>query len=672
MADPFDVTNNDYQPVNAQPGDVSPDFYHNLMAFGLATMAAGAQPGAQLAGALGQGGLAAMQSARENSNARLSQQAVTQNIQSSKLDNAMKLNNINGLRQLQGLPPITADGVVSVQPSGAQNAMPSASGPQSSAPPGAAGLPNGVPGGPAPAQNFSASPSAPSGSGPGIAPPGSSAGPTWTPSAGISTPNPSPAAYPQGPTAPAPGSTVGGIPTDLYNQLTPTEQQYVHTGMLYNLYGQPAIGKEMMDTGLARVQAEAAAKGKQPYDSSRYMSVTGADRVSTVFDTMTQKPVFEGAQEQIVPPGQPGAGSTYRIPPRPLPAGSDMSDAGQQGGNGNLNAAAVNAAQNAGAAPEPISPLVSPGGNAGIELPGPPPPENGSPEQLAANLPGARRGAAPLPMPAASSRPGPTQVASNNGIPPGSVMTAMSPQQHELLSGGAKDLIDKQQPLYETANQALASSAIIDQDMRGLQNSGLLSMGAGAQARLDIAKHINSMQQVMGVQDQSLMFDPAKVADAEGFNKEALRLGFADARSLGAREGQQVVEQSIKANPGLQSSQLGGQMLNSIIAEKAQRQKDLFEYKQQQLQQGIDPLQAETDFNKQYSGINYVRRAMSQFAPITIAPNRPAALSGLLPGTRVRLSTEPATAPGKVIPLTPGYQFSLPPTIHSLEQQGGQ
>lgn len=71
MADPFDSTGN------------NPDFWRNLQQFGFAAMAAGAKPGARTLGALGEGGMVAMESSRQNALARSQsqyQQAQTQNL----------------------------------------------------------------------------------------------------------------------------------------------------------------------------------------------------------------------------------------------------------------------------------------------------------------------------------------------------------------------------------------------------------------------------------------------------------------------------------------------------------------------------------------------------------------------------------------------------------------
>ncbi len=647
MADPFDVTNSN---IPMQGGGISPDAWRNLLTFGLATMQAASQPGAKFFGSLGSGGLAAMENSRANAAGRLQQQIGAQSLAGNKLDMAIKLNNLNGLRQLQGLPPIDANGAI-----------------------------------------MSLAPQAATGAGgdlekPSIAEPSSGAGSPWAPATGSSVPN-EPASYQKdagGSDKGGSSSTIGGIPTSIYNKLNPEEQQLVHTGQLYTMYGQHEIGKEFMDAGLARIKSASTAAGSLPYDiqksRSGFTEVRGGPGMpSTIFDQLNNRFIAEGAQVAQVMPGQniPGpdgkplpVGTEYRLPPTMLnqdqgmpppqaapqapvqrgaipapPSPDQMGGAPRdaafmppQGGptdlGGPIGAAALQAAQQAGAQPEPQITM----GPGGMQANVPPPPggmEAPQAPQAAQAVPGVYQGAMP---------------------------TKLSPQNQELLTVGARELMEKERPIYETAQQTLASAAIIDHDIKELGPSG---MGAGAQWRQDFAQTVNSTQQALGVKDQSLLFDPKKVAAAESFNKETLRLGFANARLLGAREAASVVEQAIKANPGLGSSHLGAQLLNGIIAENAQRQKDRIEYMHANVNKQ-DTMQSEIDFNKQYPGVSYVRRAVSQFSPVTV--NTPGAMRSLLPGTKVVRSNNPTDV--RIIPLPDDYQFSIPPTVHAF--QGGE
>ena len=72
--DPIDSQNTETTTTTDSGPSVGPDFWHNLMNFGLATMSASSTPGMTLGGAIGRGGIAAMESARQNASARATNQ----------------------------------------------------------------------------------------------------------------------------------------------------------------------------------------------------------------------------------------------------------------------------------------------------------------------------------------------------------------------------------------------------------------------------------------------------------------------------------------------------------------------------------------------------------------------------------------------------------------------
>lgn len=118
MSDPFDAT-----------GGGGSDPWQNLMSFGLATMAAGGQPGATTLGALGQGGMAAMNTSRENALAQGQRNYYQAETQSKKLANQLSLTQMNYQRQLTGQPALDANGmpVQSQQSNDVLSTAPSAS-----------------------------------------------------------------------------------------------------------------------------------------------------------------------------------------------------------------------------------------------------------------------------------------------------------------------------------------------------------------------------------------------------------------------------------------------------------------------------------------------------------------------------------------------------------------
>lgn len=120
--------------------DISPDGWQNLMQFGLATMAAGGQPGATTLGSIGQGGLAAMQANRQQQLQR--SQMGLQNAQTNyygsetrqkNIATNLQLQQLNVQRMMRGMPPLDANGNDPMA-SGGDLSMPG----KQNAPPGAA------------------------------------------------------------------------------------------------------------------------------------------------------------------------------------------------------------------------------------------------------------------------------------------------------------------------------------------------------------------------------------------------------------------------------------------------------------------------------------------------------------------------------------------------------
>jgi hypothetical protein len=128
-----------------------------------------------------------------------------------------------------------------------------------------------------------------------------------------------------------------------------------------------------------------------------------------------------------------------------------------------------------------------------------------------------------------------------------------------------------------------------------------------------MAKAANSIWQTLGVKGQDLPFDPSTVSSWEKLTKDTTRLGFALARTLGAREAMQVVQGAINANPNVKNTPLGAKMVLNTIRQNAERQSDYFEYATKFAQtHGGDLVGAETNFAKLNPPTLYARRAIVQ------------------------------------------------------------
>lgn len=196
--------------------------------------------------------------------------------------------------------------------------------------------------------------------------------------------------------------------------------------------------------------------------------------------------------------------------------------------------------------------------------------------------------------------------------PDGSVASSVTPSTETLQKTAAQNY-EKAREAYAGSQDVQSQLATMEDSARALNKAGWSTTGTGANARLALAKTVNSLWQSVGVKDQNLPFDPNAVASWEKLQKETTRLGFSLARTLGAREAMQIVQGAIAANPNAENSPLGFKMVLNTIRQNAERQSDYFEYATRYAQEhGGDLVGAEVQFNKLNPPALYARRAIVQ------------------------------------------------------------
>jgi hypothetical protein len=243
---------------------------------------------------------------------------------------------------------------------------------------------------------------------------------------------------------------------------------------------------------------------------------------------------------------------------------------------------------------------------------------------------------APVPAPQGAPRPGtlptvpspplaPNSAAPNPDQPgrsaftpqlirnlDGSVASSVTPSTETLQKTAAANY-EKARETYSGAQEVQSQLAGMEDAARTLNKSNWSSTGTGGNARLALAKTVNSIWQTLGVKDQNLPFNPDSVASWEKLTKETTRLGFGLARTLGAREAMQIVQGAIKANPNVENTPEGFRMVLNSIRQNAERQSDYFEYATNYAQtHGGDLVGAEVQFNKLNPPSLYARRAIVQ------------------------------------------------------------
>jgi hypothetical protein len=121
-------------------------------------------------------------------------------------------------------------------------------------------------------------------------------------------------------------------------------------------------------------------------------------------------------------------------------------------------------------------------------------------------------------------------------------------------------------PAFNHAQDAMKALTAVESAMQNYRT------GPTGQSRLVFNRALQDLAQFVGAAPDSEL---AKgIASGEIINKEGNTLGFALARTMGARESQQIVEQAIKTNPGLATSPEGNKQLIGLMRQQLARDID--------------------------------------------------------------------------------------------------
>jgi hypothetical protein len=255
-----------------------------------------------------------------------------------------------------------------------------------------------------------------------------------------------------------------------------------------------------------------------------------------------QIPGMEGkvSDQPIVPPSgaQPGvppqAGAPAVAPPPPLVAPPPTQQT----------------------APPPTAPpqppataqTITPGVQPAAMPPPQPPPQRAAP--------------APVPAPAPQQR-----IPLGSDAPPIPQRMPMAPS--DMVPGAAQAnrqvSVDMQKKAAVAATAGINTATMLEQTERALAElpkNGFLAAGAGAQWRGEIAKNLNTISSMMGIDAR---IDPSQVSSVEELKKLTTRMGFELSRTLGAREAMQIVQQATAAVPGADNTPLGARKIISGV-----------------------------------------------------------------------------------------------------------
>lgn len=196
--------------------------------------------------------------------------------------------------------------------------------------------------------------------------------------------------------------------------------------------------------------------------------------------------------------------------------------------------------------------------------------------------------------------------------PDGTISSSVTPAT-TALQGQAVKQYEKAGEVAQTAQGLSMRLDMMDHSADVLNSAGWSSTGAGANAKLGAAKSVNSLLQTVGLPPA---IDPNKVANWEDLNKETTRAGFDLARTLGSREAATIVQSSVSAVPGAESTPMGFKLVSSGIRQAIQREKDYYTFATDYAKSHRgNTFGADVEFNKQYPPDLYSKTAVANAIP---------------------------------------------------------
>lgn len=164
----------------------------------------------------------------------------------------------------------------------------------------------------------------------------------------------------------------------------------------------------------------------------------------------------------------------------------------------------------------------------------------------------------------------------------------------------------------ETASVANAAADVKGQlgTMKAQLDQGL-NTNALAPQKAIISAYINAL----AGPEQAKAITGIDPAQADVFNKDATRLGFALSRTLGAREAMQTIQAAIKANPNMMNTLEGNRTVISLLDKSADRQIDAQKFADAYYQKNGHYVGAESAFNDAHPAAEYVSKAVPYSLP---------------------------------------------------------
>ena len=188
-------------------------------------------------------------------------------------------------------------------------------------------------------------------------------------------------------------------------------------------------------------------------------------------------------------------------------------------------------------------------------------------------------------------------------------------KQAEVQVEQEKGVLDEAKKNYSTAQSGQYRLGLIDKSIKDL---GPNWMGAGADARAAAARAYNTTLGLLPLPEETkaaLQINPTKIATWEDFNKQSLNLGFELARTLGAREAMQIVQQATASVPNANQSSWGARLVAGAMRQAFQRQEDYYQFVINERRNNRSLLDADVRFNAAHPVQQYIQAATRVVPP---------------------------------------------------------
>lgn len=177
-----------------------------------------------------------------------------------------------------------------------------------------------------------------------------------------------------------------------------------------------------------------------------------------------------------------------------------------------------------------------------------------------------------------------------------------------LAQGQLKESREKQ----TNAANSLMRLDSMEHEFANLPQTGLLSPGAAANARVSLAKNLQQLSTGLGFQG---FFDPKQIASAEDLQKETFRLGAELSRQIGGREPGFIVQQAVSANPGIENTPMGFRRIVAGLKASQQYEIDRSTFLDDFYQKNHTLNGALPAFRQAHPESEYVKQAVSSTVP---------------------------------------------------------